>query len=479
MSDEDNRTPIDPAAENSHTSPTGEGSNNATSFAAKAVSPIDLGGELYKYLGEGLFQFASQKKPCFLLYLNPLSWVWSMERSNGDGVAACFATTAEKQAAITELTGFAPPPKYTPDMLNKAAAAMTRAGALAMTNVAGRLQLAIGGAGAVTLASDATLMMSRAVMLLSRAVALHPIGAAITVLTIAYYANGGRLKLPRVPMALSVPLSKIQGSFQNLYPDAKTANLPIRGRLTADDEYISLELESSELSYEIPVLHPERNPETGLDEITVPATANTPEYTIQITPVAPSSTGNQEPVPVLPNHTGSDIEVVEGPMVITTPAADSDGWQDFIYWRPDAKGTGLEPVYVMTVSVIETKRQQRLDELAEVFDKNKPTQTLTIEGETLKQEPESNRYGTTKIFDSTQLTDKQIFDYAQELAGSKKLTEVNPGIYKAKLKDGTIITLRNRSSSNKNVRWTIDIDHSKRLAKVANKYGFHVEIKLK
>jgi hypothetical protein len=82
----------------------------------------------------------------------------------------------------------------------------------------------------------------------------------------------------------------------------------------------------------------------------VPATANTPEYTIQITPVAPSSTGNQEPVPVLPNHTGSDIEVVEGPMVITTPAADSDGWQDFIYWRPDAKGTGLEPVYVMTVS---------------------------------------------------------------------------------------------------------------------------------
>ncbi|QHM77455.1 Pyocin-S2 [Mixta theicola] len=82
----------------------------------------------------------------------------------------------------------------------------------------------------------------------------------------------------------------------------------------------------------------------------MPATANTPEYTIQIIPVAPSNTGNQEPVPVLPNHTGSDIEVVEGPMVITTPAADSDGWQDFIYWRPDAKGTGVEPVYVMTVS---------------------------------------------------------------------------------------------------------------------------------
>nr|WP_244316979.1 S-type pyocin domain-containing protein [Mixta theicola] len=113
---------------------------------------------------------------------------------------------------------------------------------------------------------------------------------------------------------------------------------------------MSLQLESSELSYEVPVLRPVRNPETGLDEITVPATANTPEYTIQIIPVAPSNTGNQEPVPVLPNHTGSDIEVVEGPMVITTPAADSDGWQDFIYWRPDAKGTGVEPVYVMTVS---------------------------------------------------------------------------------------------------------------------------------
>ncbi|EDI0748530.1 S-type pyocin domain-containing protein [Salmonella enterica subsp. enterica serovar Kisarawe] len=33
--------------------------------------------------------------------------------------------------------------------------------------------------------------------------------------------------------------------------------------------------------------------------------------------------------------------------VTTTPAADIGGLQDFIYWRPDAAGTGVEPVYVM------------------------------------------------------------------------------------------------------------------------------------
>ncbi|EAA8037573.1 S-type pyocin domain-containing protein [Salmonella enterica subsp. enterica] len=33
--------------------------------------------------------------------------------------------------------------------------------------------------------------------------------------------------------------------------------------------------------------------------------------------------------------------------VTTTPAADIRGLQDFIYWRPDAAGTGVEPVYVM------------------------------------------------------------------------------------------------------------------------------------
>ncbi|ECY1715577.1 hypothetical protein F6673_24895, partial [Salmonella enterica] len=36
--------------------------------------------------------------------------------------------------------------------------------------------------------------------------------------------------------------------------------------------------------------------------------------------------------------------------VTTTPAADIGGLQDFIYWRPDAAGTGVEPIYVILSS---------------------------------------------------------------------------------------------------------------------------------
>ena len=36
--------------------------------------------------------------------------------------------------------------------------------------------------------------------------------------------------------------------------------------------------------------------------------------------------------------------------MITTPATDIVEPQDFIYWRPDASGTGVEPVYVVLSS---------------------------------------------------------------------------------------------------------------------------------
>lgn len=46
-------------------------------------------------------------------------------------------------------------------------------------------------------------------------------------------------------------------------------------------------------------------------------------------------------------HTGTDVKPVENIVVTTSPAADTDGLQDFIYWQPDAKGTGVEPIYVV------------------------------------------------------------------------------------------------------------------------------------
>ncbi|MRT56577.1 S-type pyocin domain-containing protein [Enterobacteriaceae bacterium RIT693] len=50
----------------------------------------------------------------------------------------------------------------------------------------------------------------------------------------------------------------------------------------------------------------------------------------------------------IPPNTGTSVTPVET-LVVTPPSGDisSDGLRDFIYWRPNAAGTGVEPVYVM------------------------------------------------------------------------------------------------------------------------------------
>ncbi|EBQ7726899.1 klebicin D activity protein, partial [Salmonella enterica] len=104
----------------------------------------------------------------------------------------------------------------------------------------------------------------------------------------------------------------------------------------------------------VPVLKAVRDAATGLDKITVPAVAGAPARTILVNPAPqpaqPSDTGNQQPVPVTPVHTGTEVKPVETPVTTTTPAADAGSLRDFIYWRPDATGTGVEPVYVMLSS---------------------------------------------------------------------------------------------------------------------------------
>lgn len=126
-------------------------------------------------------------------------------------------------------------------------------------------------------------------------------------------------------------------------------------------------------------------------------------------------------------------------------------------------------------------QQQRFDELSKIYDKSHPVGELTVDGQTIRQSSVSNRYGTTKVFESQNLTDKQIHNYAQQLAGDTPLKEVRPGIYTAKLNNGTSITLRNLSSSQEQTgaRWTIDIRGNQQLAEIAHKYGRQVEIKFR
>ncbi|CAI1077938.1 Colicin-D [Serratia entomophila] len=101
----------------------------------------------------------------------------------------------------------------------------------------------------------------------------------------------------------------------------------------------------------MPVYRPVRDEKTGLDQITLPAVAGAPGRTILITPgTAPSGpwhTGNPAPAaPVTPVHTGTEIKQADSIVTTTFPAGDLP-LQDFIYWQPDATGTGVEPVYVM------------------------------------------------------------------------------------------------------------------------------------
>ncbi|EWS76931.1 hypothetical protein FUT69_11295 [Xylella taiwanensis] len=83
----------------------------------------------------------------------------------------------------------------------------------------------------------------------------------------------------------------------------------------------------------------------------------------------------------------------------------------------------------------------------------------------------SNKAGHVKVFKSEALTDQDIKNYAQQLAGDVPLKQVSPGVYLAKLSDGTSVRLRSVSSSQKETgaRWTIDIEKNPSLMEITNK----------
>lgn len=79
------------------------------------------------------------------------------------------------------------------------------------------------------------------------------------------------------------------------------------------------------------------------------------------------------------------------------------------------------------------------------------------------------------------LSDKQTQDYAQQLAGNTPLRQVKPGVYTAKLSDGTILNLRSVSTSadKTGARWTLDIKRNADINDLANKYQSGIEIKFR
>ncbi|ATM79174.1 hypothetical protein CRN79_07305 [Serratia fonticola] len=134
-----------------------------------------------------------------------------------------------------------------------------------------------------------------------------------------------------------------------------SVNLPVRGLLVTENGRQNVSLVKTGIagvSANVPVLRAVRDEKTGLDKITLPAVAGAPSRTILINPVpvgptAPSNTGNSLPIPVTPVHTGTTIKQADSIVTTTFPAEDIKGLRDFIYWQPDATGSGVEPIYVM------------------------------------------------------------------------------------------------------------------------------------
>lgn len=181
----------------------------------------------------------------------------------------------------------------------------------------------------------------------------------------------------------------LTGQSTKIAPGATSVNLAARGQLVNHNGQLTLELlkTGNGLPAAVPVLNAVRDVTTGLDKIIVPAMAGAPARNILVNPVSqpeenrmydpatglgnimqtvtidkpsdifltgpellpqrPANTGNHQPGPKTPTHTGPLIFPVETPTITTTPAEDVSGFRDFIYWRPDATGTGVEPVYVM------------------------------------------------------------------------------------------------------------------------------------
>lgn len=281
-------------------------------------------------------------------------------RAKADAEAKAKAEAAAKaREELFAKAGVKTPPEYTPEMVKAAEAALGAAGAMALSQAPNTMQLSVAGNGVWTATGEVVGSLSAAIgrgIAALTASTAGPMVAAASTIFFSPPAGGGSDKVPGRDLdalfALNVQL--LTGQNERIEPGVNSVSLPVRGQLVNSNGQLAMQLlkTGEGLPAAVPVLNAVRDAATGLDRITVPAVAGAPERIILVNPApppaAPSDTASPPPsVPVTPVHTGTEIKPVETITVTTMPAADIGGLQDFIYWRPDAAGTGVEPVYVM------------------------------------------------------------------------------------------------------------------------------------
>ncbi|HAT4985388.1 TPA: hypothetical protein I9786_003825 [Serratia marcescens] len=273
---------------------------------------------------------------------------------------------------------------------------------MVLNQTPGTAQMALAGAGVWTAAGDVagsiTNWFSNALSKLS-VPAVSPGLLKASMATLWFHskpAGQGSDQVPGrdVPALFAFP-ARALADAKAIEAGMKTVNMPARGSLVKSNGQLALQLMKTGnggIPAAVQVLTGVRDPKTGLDRITVPAIAGAgvPARTILINPAqppsAPSNTGTPPPpVPVTPVHTGTEVKPVDTITVTTTPVADHNGLQDFIYWRPDASGTGVEPVYVVLSDPLDSGRftRKQLDRKYKhagdfgVSDTKKNRETLT------------------------------------------------------------------------------------------------------
>jgi hypothetical protein len=270
---------------------------------------------------------------------------------------------AEALAQAMKNAGIEPTSDWTQEKAGAATAALSSAGTLALNRASGMMQFGIAGQGVLTTTSELAGYIAGAVwrgaVSLGRIAGVTPAGAVITAIVGGLWpteAGSGSDKVPGrdVPAIFGVQAGLMTAGMVNLAPGMKTVNLPVRGSLVYEEGGLAVKLfkTGGSVPAEVQILSGVRDAVTGLDRITVPAVAGIPSRTVLINPVpfgpaAPPNTGNTAPAPVTPVHTGNTFRQADSIVTTTLPIYEGGGLQDFIYWQPDATGTGVEPVYVM------------------------------------------------------------------------------------------------------------------------------------
>ncbi|QUY50958.1 S-type pyocin domain-containing protein [Serratia plymuthica] len=287
-------------------------------------------------------------------------------KANAEAKARAEAEARAKTAELMTKAGVKPTPVYTPEMVKSAQAFLAAAGAMMLNRAPGMLQLSTAAEGVLTTTSELAGSIAGAVwrgaIELAEAATLSTAGATVGALVMGFWpteAGKGSDKLNgRDIVMFGFQANLIAAGKVSISPEMHSVDLPVRGSLVMENGQQQVRLVKTGIGgvpASVPVLKAARDEKTGLDRITLPAIGGTPSRTILINPApvgptAPPHTGNSSPTPVTPVHTGTTVKQADSIVTTSFPADDLKELQDFIYWQPDATGSGAEPIYVMLSS---------------------------------------------------------------------------------------------------------------------------------